>query len=75
MGLGSLFKRNKKEKKEEVVEDSHIEINTDDCGGCEKCTIACPNNVDDVSTVRDAQVCKSCKVCMAICPNDCITVN
>ena len=29
MGLGSLFKRNKKEKKEEVVEDSHIEINTD----------------------------------------------
>lgn len=79
MGLGSLFKRNKKEKKEEVVEDSHIEINTDDCGACEKCTIACPNNVliivDDVSTVRDAQVCKSCKVCMAICPNDCITVN
>lgn len=79
MGLGSLFKRKKKEKKEEVSEDCHIEINTDDCEGCEKCTIACPNNVliivDDVSTVRDAQVCKSCKVCMAICPNDCITVN
>ena len=77
MGLGSLFKRNK-EKKEEVVE-SHIDINTDDCDGCEKCTIACPNNVliivESVSSVRDPQVCKSCKVCMAICPNDCITVN
>ena len=79
MGLGSLFKRGKKEEKPEIVEDSHIDINTDACGGCEKCTIACPNNVliivDDVSTVRDPQVCKSCKVCMAICPNDCITVN
>ena len=79
MGLGSLFKRGKKEKKQEAVEDSHIEINTDDCGRCEKCTVACPNNVliivDDVTTVRDPQVCKSCKVCMAICPNDCITVN
>ncbi len=78
MGLGSLFKRKKKEKQEEVVE-SHIDINTGDCDGCEKCTIACPNNVliivGDVSTVRDPQVCKSCKVCMAICPNDCITVN
>ena len=79
MGLGSLFKRGKKEKKQEVVEECHIDINTEDCGGCEKCSIACPNNVliivDEVSTVRDAQVCKSCKVCMAICPNDCITVN
>ena len=78
MGLGSLFKRNKKEKKEEIVE-SHININSEDCGGCEKCSIACPNNVlivvDSKSTVRDPQVCKSCKVCMAICPNDCITVN
>lgn len=78
MGLGSFFKRGKKEKKEEVVE-CHIDINTNDCDGCEKCSIACPNNVlmlvDDVSTVRDAQVCKSCRVCVAICPNDCITVN
>lgn len=77
MGLGSLFKRNKN-KKEEVIE-SHIDINSSDCDGCEKCSIACPNNVliivDDKSTVRDPQVCKSCKVCMAICPNDCITVN
>jgi len=79
MGLGSLFKRNKKEKKEEVIEDSRIDINTDECDGCEECSIACPNNVlmlvEAVSAVRDAQVCKSCKVCMAICPNDCITVN
>jgi len=79
MGLGSLSKRNKKEKKEEVIEDSRIDINTDECDGCEKCSIACPNNVlmlvEAVSAVRDAQVCKSCKVCMAICPNDCITVN
>ena len=78
MGLGSLFKRNKS-KKEEVLEDSHIDINTEECGGCEKCSIACPNNVlsivDGISTVRDAQVCKRCRVCMAICPNDCIEVN
>ena len=79
MGLSSLFKRDNKKKKTKTVEDPHIDINIEDCKGCEKCTIACPNNVliiiDDVSTVRDFQVCKSCKVCMAICPNDCITVN
>ena len=78
MGLGSLFKRNKKAKKEEVVE-SHIDINVVDCEGCEKCTVACPNNVlvieEGVSSVRDPQVCKSCRVCVAICPSDCITVN
>ena len=78
MGLGSLFRRNKNKKEEETI-DCHIDINTVDCDGCEKCSIACTNNVlmivDEVSTVRDAQVCKSCKVCMAICPNDCITVN
>ena len=78
MGLGSLFKRGKKEKKEKVVE-SHIDINDEDCDACEKCSIACPNNVlmivEDKSTVRDPQVCKRCRVCVAICPNDCITVN
>lgn len=78
MGLGSFFKRNKENKTEEI-EDCHIDINADECDGCEKCSIACPNNVliiiEDVSTVRDPQVCKSCKVCMAICPNDCIEVN
>lgn len=78
MGLGSLFKRNKNKGKE-VVEECHIDINGDDCDGCEKCSTACPNNVlmvvDGSSTVRDAQVCKSCRVCVAICPNDCITVN
>lgn len=75
MGLFSFFKKDKKE----TVEECHIDINTENCDGCEKCGIACPNNVfmlvDNVSTVRDAQVCKSCKVCIAICPNDCITVN
>lgn len=79
MGLGSLFKRKKKEKKEETAEDSHIDINVEACDACEKCATACPNNVlmivDDASAVRDPQVCKSCRVCMAICPNDCITVN
>ncbi|MBR2664962.1 4Fe-4S binding protein [Methanobrevibacter sp.] len=79
MGLGSLFRRGKKESKEEAVEQCHIDINTDECGGCEKCATACPNNVlqiiDDACSVRDAQVCKSCRVCVAICPNDCITVN
>ena len=79
MGLVSFFKRGKKEKKEEIIEDSHIDINSDDCDCCEKCTTACPNNVleilDESCSVRDAQVCKSCRVCVAICPNDCITVN
>ena len=77
MGLGSLFKRNKKNKQENI--ESHIDINLDDCGGCEKCMIACPNNVliliEDKCSVRDPQVCKHCRVCMAICPNDCISVN
>ncbi len=79
MGLGSLFKRNKKEKTKEEVEESHIDILLDDCEGCEKCVIACPNNVlimeNDKSSVNNSFGCKRCKVCMAICPNDCIKVN
>lgn len=79
MGLGSLFKRGKKEKAKEVVEESHIDIVLEECEGCEKCVIACPNNVlvmdDDKSAVNNSFGCKRCKVCMAICPNDCITVN
>ena len=79
MGLGLLFKRGKKKETEEVVEDSHIDICLDECEGCEKCVIACPNNVlvmdDDKSAVNNSFGCKRCKVCMAICPNDCITVN
>ena len=77
MGLGSLFKRNKKD--EDTAVKSHINIDENNCDGCEKCIIACPNNVlqivDSISSVRDSQVCKHCKVCMAICPNDCIAVN
>ena len=79
MGLGSFFKRNK-DKKEEIVE-SHIDINKDDCDGldCDKCVIACPNNVlikeGDDTVVRNPLTCKHCKVCEAICPNDCIIVN
>lgn len=75
MGLGSFFKRDKKEK----TVESHITINLDDCDACEKCTIACPNNVlhiiDGVTSVGNHQACKHCHVCVAICPNDCIEVN
>lgn len=78
MGLLSFLKRDKKDKATEEVE-SHIFINTDDCGGCEKCVIACPNNVliidDGTSSVNNSFGCKRCKVCVAICPNDCIEVN
>ena len=77
MGLLSFFKKNK--NNEEELEDSHISINTEDCGGCEKCVIACPNNVltinDGTSSVNNSFGCKRCKVCVAICPNDCIEVN
>ena len=44
MGIGSLFRRKKKDKAEEV-EECHIDINSEDCDVCEKCIIACPNNV------------------------------
>ena len=80
MGLGSFFKRNKDNKKEEII-DSHIDINNDDCKGadCEKCVIACPNNVlikeGDDTVARSPMTCKHCHVCEAICPNDCIVVN
>ena len=77
MGFGSLFKRNKKDKSDE--DKSHILIVEEECDGCEKCIIACPNNVlhlvNSKSSVRNHQVCKHCKVCMAIYPNDCIAVN
>ena len=39
MGLGSLFKRNKKDKKEEKVDESHIDIDIGSCDGCEKCVV------------------------------------
>lgn len=80
MGLGSFFKRNKDNKKEEIIE-SHIDINNDDCKGadCGKCVIACPNNVlikeGDDTVARSPMTCKHCRVCEAICPNDCIVVN
>lgn len=78
MGLGSFFKRGKKHE-EEAVEECHIDINADECDGCEKCITACPNNVlhliEQNCAVRDAQVCRTCRVCVAICPNDCIAVN
>ena len=74
MGLGSFFKRGKTDE-----EECHIDINTDECEGCEKCITACPNNVlmlnDGLCAVRDSRVCKKCRVCVAICPNDCIAVN
>lgn len=79
MGLGSFFKRNKDKSTEKV--ESHIDINTDDCKGsdCEKCVIACPNNVltkdGEYTIVRNPLTCKHCRVCEAICPNDCIVVN
>lgn len=75
MGLGSFFKRDKKEE----VDESHITINLDDCDICEKCAIACPNNVlqiiDGKTGVGNHHACKYCRVCVAICPNDCIEVN
>ena len=78
MGLRSFFKKDKKQEKT-TDEDSHIDINVEDCDGCEKCVIACPNNVlildDESSAVNNSFGCKRCKVCMAICPNDCITIN
>ena len=80
MGLGSFFKRNKNKKEEESVE-SYIDIDNDNCKGadCEKCVIACPNNVlikdGDLTAVRNPITCKYCRVCEAICPNDCINVN
>lgn len=76
MGLGSFFRRNKKEKSEE---ESHIDIDYENCDGCEKCITACPNNVlvmaDENPAVNNSFGCKHCHVCEAICPNDCIKVN
>lgn len=75
MGLMSFFKRDKGDEK------SHILINDAGCEGssCEKCVIACPNNVliknEGHTIVNNAFACKHCRVCEAVCPNDCITVN
>lgn len=80
MGLGSFFKRDKKDsKKYDEKYECHIDINISDCDVCEKCITACPNNVllikDGACGVRNSQACKTCRVCMAICPNDCIKIN
>ena len=78
MGLYSFFKSNEKASNDEI-EKYHIDINTSKCDICEKCIIACPNNVlyikDGACCIRDSQVCKNCRICMAICPNECIKVN
>ena len=79
MGLTSFFKRGKKENNKKDDSSSHIIINTENCGGCGKCSIACPNNMfymeDGVSKANDYGVCRNCNVCVAVCPNDCINVN
>ena len=78
MGIGSFFKRKKKDDSPKD-DDSHINIGIIDCDGCEKCVIACPNNVliinEGKSSVNNSFGCKRCRVCVAICPNDCIEVN
>lgn len=81
MGLMSFFKRDNNNDEDGDGEESHIIINDVDCDGssCEKCVIACPNNVlikDNGNTiVNNAFACKHCRVCEAVCPNDCISVN
>lgn len=80
MGLGSFFKRGKQDSKTfDENNQCHIDINISDCGGCEKCVTACPNNVlfikNGASCVKNSQACKTCRVCMAICPNECIKIN
>lgn len=75
MGFSSFFKRNKKDN----FEGSHIEITSSVCDSCEKCAVACPNNVLQVIngkiSVGNYQACKHCRVCVAICPNSCIVIN
>ena len=78
MGLFSFFRKEKSEEKkaEKSVADSHIEINADNCGACQRCVSVCPNNnfmiVGDKSSLKEDYICRDCKVCIAACPNECI---
>lgn len=78
MGIFSFFKRNKSEesKVKRDINESHIEINRDNCKACQRCVSVCPNNSfvikDGKSFLKEGYICRDCKVCVAACPNECI---
>ena len=76
MGLFSFFKKDKVEEVKEASQESHIEINRENCKACERCVAVCPNNSfiikDGNSSLKDGYICRDCKVCVAACPNECI---
>lgn len=77
MGIFSFFKKDKVEEDiAESHEESHIEINSDNCQACQRCVSVCPNNsfviVDGKSSLKEDYICRDCKVCIAACPNECI---
>ncbi len=64
-----------------------IEINETICKGCNLCTIACPQEIIEMSTekpnakgyypailVDPAGACTGCALCAVACPDVCITV-
>ena len=76
MGLFSFFKKDKVEEVKEASQESHIEINRENCKACQRCVSVCPNNsfliVDGKSSLKEDYICRDCKVCVAACPNECI---
>lgn len=76
MGLFSFFKKDKVEEVKEASQESHIEINRENCKACQRCVSVCPNNsfviVDGKSSLKENHICRDCKVCVAACPNQCI---
>lgn len=53
-----------------------VEINADDCTGCQVCVDTCPNGVlaieNDVSVVENPEDCDDCGSCMEACPMEAI---
>ena len=76
MGLFSFFKKDKVEEVKEASQESHIEINRENCKACQRCVSVCPNNSfvikDGKSSLKEDYICRYCKVCVAACPNECI---
>ena len=76
MGLFSFFKKDKVEEVKEASQESHIEINRENCKACQRCVSVCPNNSfiikDGKSSLKEDYFCRDCKVCVAACPNECI---
>ncbi|KZX13704.1 hypothetical protein [Methanobrevibacter oralis] len=74
--INTAIENNKRNANTDIV----FRIRTRFCDGlrCQKCVLACPNNVLTFNggkiAIRDIKDCSFCGICEVACPKNCITV-